>query len=73
MLSELVEAIIRGKMDRSDAVRFIRRQVDEKAPDEDRIRLVELVETEVMSLHEGNFARYHVSPSEYQAWRAGWR
>jgi hypothetical protein len=73
MLAEVVEAIIRGPMDRSEAVRFIRRQVDEKAPEEDRARLVELVETEVMSLHEGNFARYHVTPSKYQAWRAGWR
>ena len=71
-LAEIVEAIIREAMDRSTAIRFIYRQVDEKAPREDRARLMELVETEVMSLHEGNFARYHVRPSEYQAWRDGW-
>jgi Fic family protein len=71
-LAEIVEAIIREAMDRSTAIRFIYRQVDEKAPPEDRARLMELVETEVMSLHEGNFARYHVRPSEYQAWREGW-
>jgi len=71
-LAEIVEAIIREAMDPSAAVRFIHRQVDEKAPPEDRARLMELVETEVMSLHEGNFARYHARPSEYQAWREGW-
>jgi hypothetical protein len=72
-LSDLVEAIVRGAMDRTAAIRFIRQKVDERAPEEDRVRLVELVEMEVMSLHEGNFARYHVTPSEYKAWRAGWR
>jgi hypothetical protein len=46
--------------------------LDKQAPPEDRARLMELAETEVMSLHEGNFARYHVRPSEYQAWREGW-
>jgi hypothetical protein len=70
--SETIEGIIRGTMDRSAAVRFIRRRVEESAPKEDRVRLAEVVETEVMSLHEGNFARYHVTPSEYEAWRSGW-
>jgi Fic/DOC family len=67
-----VAAIIRGGMDRRTAIDFIRREVDEKAPPGDRKRLVELIETEVMSLHEGNFARYRVQPSEYHAWRAKW-
>ena len=72
-LSEVVEAIIRGVMDRSAAVRFIQQEAKERAPGGDRARLVELIETEVMSLHEGNFARYHVRPSEYEKWRKGWR
>jgi Fic family protein len=72
-LAEFVEAIIRKPMDRSTAVRFLHEQVDKQAPPEDRARLMELIETEVMSLHEGNFARYHVRPSEYQAWREGWQ
>lgn len=71
-LVEMVAAIIRAGMDRRAAIDFIRREVDEKAPAEDRRRLVELVETEVMSLHEGNFARYHVQPSVYHAWHAKW-
>lgn len=38
-----------------------------------RARFVELVETEIMSLHEGNIARYKLRPTEYQNWRQGWR
>ena len=73
ILAAMIEAIIRGTMDRSAAGRFIRQEIEQKAPPKDRVHLVELVETEVMSLHEGNFARYHVRPSEYQAWRGHWR
>ncbi len=43
------------------------------AQGEDRARLVEVIETEIMSLHEGNFARYRITPSEFQSWREAWR
>jgi hypothetical protein len=39
----------------------------------DRTRFVEVVETEIMSLHEGNIARYRLRPAEYRAWRENWR
>ncbi len=73
LIAEIVSTIIRRGMDRAAAIAFIRREAEEKAPPEDRARLVEVAETEVMSLHEGNFARYRVRPSEYHAWRASWR
>jgi hypothetical protein len=41
-------------------------------PQEDRPHFVEVVETELMSLHEGNIARYRLRPSEYQTWRQTW-
>jgi hypothetical protein len=44
------------------------RQIDE----EDRARFIEAAETDVLSLHEGNFARYQIRPSEFAAWRAVW-
>jgi Fic family protein len=73
LLAEMVAAIIRERLDRQMAADFIRREVREKAPVEDRARLAEVAETEVMSLHEGNFARYRVRPSEYRTWRETWR
>ena len=30
----------------------------------DQARFIELVDTELLSLHEGNYARYRVRPSE---------
>ena len=41
--------------------------------DADKHRFVEVTETELMSLHEGNMARYRLRPSEFEAWRQGWR
>ena len=33
---------------------------------------IEAVENELLSLHEGNFARYRVRPAEFQKWKAAW-
>ena len=39
----------------------------------DQQRFTEVAETELMSLHEGNFARYQIRPSEFEAWQRVWR
>lgn len=44
----------------------------EDVPQEDQARFIEVVETEVMSLHEGNIARYRLRPAEYQRWLECW-
>ena len=41
-------------------------------PQKDQVKFIETVETELLSLHKGNFARYHVRPAEYMAWRKVW-
>jgi hypothetical protein len=71
-ITRIVSTIIRERMNRETAITFIRREAAQ-ARAEDRARLIEVVETEIMSLHAGNFARYRVRPSEYEAWRASWR
>ncbi len=73
MMVETVAEIIRGNMDRKTATVFIKRCAEENIPREDQVRFIEVVETEIMSLHEGNIARYRLRPSEYQTWRETWR
>ena len=41
--------------------------------DADRERFRQVVERELLSLHEGNFARYRIRPSEFAAWRIAWK
>lgn len=52
---------------------FLRKIAEEKLNLADRIRFVEVVETELMSLHEGNMARYRIRPSEFASWQTGWK
>jgi hypothetical protein len=39
----------------------------------DRTRFADMAEAELTSLHEGNFARYRLRPTEFAAWRKTWR
>lgn len=36
----------------------------------DQEKFIEIVEIELLSLHEGNFARYQIRPSEFKRWKA---
>jgi hypothetical protein len=43
-----------------------------KLPTQDQDKFTESVETELLSLHEGNFARYQIRPSEFKSWQSMW-
>jgi Fic family protein len=72
LILETVADIVRAKMNRTETVARIKRLAAERVPEQDRKRFIEVVETEIMSLHEGNIARYRLRPSEYGAWREVW-
>ena len=73
LVAEAVAAVVRAGMDRKGAAARVRQSATERVPPVDQKRFVEVVETEIMSLHEGNIARYRVRPSEFADWRKGWR
>jgi hypothetical protein len=60
-------------MDKKAAAAFIKQRALEEVNQEDQMRFIEVVETEMMNLHEGNIARYRLRPTEYQAWLKHWR
>ena len=72
-VAETIAEIVGDGMDKKTAAAFIKRRAVESIAQQDQARLIEVVETEVMSLHEGNFARYHIRPSQYHAWQEVWR
>jgi hypothetical protein len=41
-------------------------------PATDQQKFIEAVDTELLSLHEGNFARYLVTPAQFQRWKETW-
>ncbi len=72
LMTEVIAEVVRGGMTKKAATAFIQQQAAEQVAEEDRARFVGVVETELMSLHEGNIARYRLRPSEYQTWRQTW-
>jgi len=42
-------------------------------PHNDQKKFIEAVETELLSLHPGNFARYWVSPAQFAKWQEVWK
>ena len=72
-LRELVGVVVRDCMDTRQAATAIEEWVGKSIAEQERERFREMVERELLSLHEGNFARYRIKPSEFAAWQEGWR
>ncbi len=74
LIIETIGEIIRGCMDKQSAVAAIRKKSAEKIMTGDKPRFEEVIETELMmSLHQGNIARFRLRPSEYDLWVKTWR
>jgi hypothetical protein len=72
-LQELVAEVVRRRMGRRTAASHIASWLTNNIEDPDRGRFREIVERELLGLHEGNFARYRIRPSEFAAWQQVWR
>ena len=71
-LREVVAAVIRERMNRKQATAHVANWTREHIDQQHRERFQEVAERELLSLHEGNFARYRVRPSEFEAWQEVW-
>jgi hypothetical protein len=59
-------------MDRPFALARVESWAKENVEPDERERFREVAESELLGLHEGNFARYPVTRSEFQAWQKAW-
>ena len=67
-----VKHIIENQMDKRQAISWIRDQTTREIDVENQAGFIELVETVLSSLHEGNIARYRVRPETFRQWRVQW-
>ncbi len=72
LIRRAVCEVVQDKMDKLKGSQYIAKLPKENVPLEDRNRFIEIVEIEVSSLHEGNFARFKIRPSEFFEWQRGW-
>ena len=68
LIFEIVANIVHGCMDKKTALEAIEQHA-QGVPTEDRTRFIEIIESEILGLHEGSIARYKLRPSEYTAWK----
>lgn len=71
-ITQLVAEVVRKKMSKPQAVDHIQGFASQQIQAPDRERFIEVVENQLLSLHEGNIARYRLRSSEFVGWRENW-
>ncbi len=71
-IQKLVAEVVLDCMDKREATNWITMNAEKKIPPSDKARFTEVVETELINLHEGNFARYQLRPAEFSNWKKVW-
>lgn len=71
-LRELISIIVRECMNRGQAIAHLKTWTQAHIAADESERFQEVVEEELLGLHEGNFARYQIRPGEFAAWREVW-
>ncbi len=71
-LGKVVAGIVCAALPRREAVSEIRDHANRHIPANDREVFRQIVEDELLALHAGNFARYRIKPSDFEAWQSRW-
>ncbi|KGE15253.1 Fic family protein [Sphingobacterium deserti] len=71
-IRHIMGEVVKKTLPQEEAVKAIA-NFSENLPQKDRQKFIEIVDTELLSLHEGNFARFRVSPSEFKKWQQVWK
>ncbi len=71
-LREVTREIIRGRMGKKKATAHMKDWIRAHVELDERAQFQETAESELSSLHEGNFARYQIRPYEFKSWQEVW-
>lgn len=64
--------IVLQKLNKNQTVLTIKNEA-KNLPADDQNKFIEAVETELLGMHEGNYARYRISFDEFQKWQRIWK
>jgi len=69
-IQDIIRNVILEKVAGPQVVHRIQNLIEAKnLPETDAVELFKLIETEIISLHDGNIARFKIRPSEFQEWK----
>ena len=69
-LGSFVREVVQAGHTAAKASHWIHQHAAKEIPEEDRAKFMETVEAELLSLHEGNIARYRLRPGEFAQWKS---
>jgi Fic family protein len=72
-LKTVVVEVVKLLLNKQHAYAHIKTWVRDAIPEADQREFQENTETELLGLHEGNFARYQLRPSEFEQWQKIWQ
>jgi Fic family protein len=68
-----VREVVERGLDKGNAAQYLAQSAAQEIDSGSRARFVEVVEIELLSLHEGNIARYQLVPEVFRRWQECWR
>jgi Fic family protein len=72
IIQKTVQHILINALKPAEALAYVQ-EVATQLPNDQAQTFVEVLKTELSSLHEGNFARYRVRPQEFATWQQVWK
>ena len=72
LIADAVTQVVRAGLGKASAISYVRGFAESQIPPKDQPSFIEVTETQLMNLHEGNIARYRLRPSEFQVWQEVW-
>jgi hypothetical protein len=71
-IGAVVGQVVRSRMNKKAALAHLNLWAENNIDVAEREQFREVVESELLGLHEGNFARYRIAPSEFRTWKQAW-
>ena len=71
-VAECVRNNVLTKQTKPESINAINNFTDKNIPSSDKERFVEVVQTELLSLHLGNIAKFKILPAEFEGWKLVW-
>jgi len=72
LIKQCVRGIVEKRAIKSDVAEALEQSLNGKVESEERNEVVNLIEKELMSLHEGNFARFRITLRDFEEWSRAW-
>jgi hypothetical protein len=72
-LRDIVQTVVFECLDRNSAFKRIATWTEQRIEINEQDQFRQVAEGEVLGLHEGNYARYQLKPSQFKKWQEVWK